>query len=196
MFIQKFLLSVNLSVIQDFCWLFHKCQSPGRARGDAFGRGLFETFGNRTLERYGYPDIKTPADKGQTEFFAGPGGNLNAETAVDTLAGFVNDFRVLGLLNEQTTLAFVSSRLGTVIPGILPEFAAIGLPAITMQASGGFLFGLLVIETLAFLRHRYAGIVARTGDEPLFLAVLDFADSSVKWFGRTRYLAAGQILAD
>jgi len=80
----------------------------------AFGGGFFEALGYRTVEGDCHSDVETSAYEGESEFFAFSGGDLNAESAVNALAGLVDQVRLLGLPCEETAIALVSGRPGVV----------------------------------------------------------------------------------
>jgi hypothetical protein len=82
-------------------------------------RAALKTLRERTVKRHRHPDIKAPAYKRQPKFLTGFGSNLYAKTTVYTLARFINQIRVLNLLNKQSTLALISAWSGPIFLSIL-----------------------------------------------------------------------------
>ena len=97
--------------------------------------GVFQGVCNRAVEGDGDANVKASADEGQAEFFAFLCGDLDAQAAVDTLAGFVDYLAVVDLLLEETARAFVSTRSGMIFLGVFPELAGIGFSTVAMQTA-------------------------------------------------------------
>ena len=95
--------------------ILSKCHCSGGTGVDTFFGGFFKGIGDCTVKGHCNSDVETPADEGQTEFFALFCCDLYAQAAIDTLAGFVDYVGVLLLLGEQAARAFVAGWANLVI---------------------------------------------------------------------------------
>ena len=112
-----------------------KRQRAGRASSHTLSGAASETFGDRAIERDLHANIETTTDKGQSELLTRFSSGLDTETAVDTLAGFVNDFRMLDSLDKRPAFALESTRPGFIFLGVFPELTIVCLPTVAMQTS-------------------------------------------------------------
>ncbi len=160
-------------------------QCSGRAGACAFFYGVFQGVCNRAVERDGDANVEPSADEAQAEFFALLCGDLDAQTAVDALARFVDHFAVLCLLFEESTRAFVSTRVGMIFVGIFSEFAGIGFATVTIQTARRFGGGLGGAESCLGVGGGLSWRVACTGFESFDFIFFESADARVEGFFRT-----------
>ncbi len=99
------------------------------------GRGEAKALGQRLTERDGWAHIEAAADESQAKLFLRGRGNLDADAAVDALAGFVDDIRVLRLLDKLSSLGLVSRLSSIISPGVLPQQAGIRFATIAAQTA-------------------------------------------------------------
>ena len=71
------------------------------------------------------------------------GGDLEADAAGDTFAGFEDDVGVLAELFEGASGGFIAVGLGLVLLGVLSEFAGVGFAAVAVEAAGRFAYSLI-----------------------------------------------------
>ncbi len=76
------------------------------------GGGAAKGFVKMPIQRHCHADVEAPADERQAQRFTGSGGNLDAQAAIDALAGLENHVGMMGVLLEFPPLAFVSLGIG------------------------------------------------------------------------------------
>jgi hypothetical protein len=105
---------------------------------DTFGGDLLESVGEGTVERGGDLDVETASDEGEPERFGGVFGDVNADAAEDTFAGFEDDVGGMPVLFEEAALPGEPVGVRAIEFGVVLKVAVAGGAAVAVEATGGF----------------------------------------------------------